>query len=216
MGIRIAMILLAWGLVTSVAARANEPLAVYTVNYPLQYFAQRIAADHAEVSFPAPPDVDPAFWMPDTETIQAYQRADLVLLNGAGYARWIKKASLPRLRQVNTSAAFEHAYIPVQKGVTHSHGHAGDHSQSGRAVTTWLDIYQAEQQAANWVSRLPTPCTSMPRDGVGVAWLPANGSIAGRATPVRRLDTAWDSLRSNILERLGNSLLDCVFNRTDL
>jgi zinc transport system substrate-binding protein len=129
------------------AANAADKLVVYTVNYTLQYFAQRIAADHAEVIFPAPPDVDPAFWMPDTETIQAYQQADLVLLNGAGYARWVKKASLPRLRQVNTSAAFEHAYIPVQKGVTHSHGPAGDHSHSGTAFTTWLDLYQAVQQA---------------------------------------------------------------------
>jgi zinc transport system substrate-binding protein len=129
------------------AVNAADKLTIYTVNYPLQYFAQRIAADHAEVIFPAPPDVDPAFWKPDTETIRAYQKADLVLLNGAGYASWVEKASLPRLRQVNTSVSFKDGYIAVQDGVTHSHGPAGDHSHSGTAFTTWLDLYQAVQQA---------------------------------------------------------------------
>jgi len=129
------------------SANAADKLTVYTVNYPLQYFAQRIAGDHAEVIFPAPPEVDPAFWKPDTETIRAYQKADLVLLNGAGYAGWVEKASLPRLRQVDTSASFKDGYIRVQEGVTHSHGPAGDHSHAGTAFTTWLDLYQAVQQA---------------------------------------------------------------------
>jgi len=129
------------------AVNAADKLTIYTVNYPLQYFAQRIAADHAEVIFPAPPNVDPAFWKPDSETIRAYQKADLVLLNGAGYAGWVEKASLPRLRQVNTSASFKDGYIALQDGVTHSHGPAGDHSHAGTAFTTWLDFYQAVQQA---------------------------------------------------------------------
>jgi len=129
------------------SVNAADKLSIYTVNYPLQYFAQRIAADHAEVIFPAPPDVDPAFWKLDTETIRAYQKADLVLLNGAGYAGWLEKASLPRLRQVNTSASFKDGYIAVQEGVTHSHGPTGDHSHPGTAFTTWLDLYQAVQQA---------------------------------------------------------------------
>ena len=35
------------------------PLTVYVVNYPLQYFAERIGGEHVEVVFPAPgPDRD--------------------------------------------------------------------------------------------------------------------------------------------------------------
>ena len=48
---------------------------VYTVNYPLAYFAERIGGDHVAVGFPAPADVDPAFWQPDDTTISAYQTA---------------------------------------------------------------------------------------------------------------------------------------------
>ena len=68
---------------------------LYVVNYPLKYFAERIAGDLADVALPVPKDVDPAFWMPDTETIGEYQEADLILLNGAGYAKWIQIVSLP-------------------------------------------------------------------------------------------------------------------------
>jgi zinc transport system substrate-binding protein len=83
-------------------ALAGDKLRVYTVNYPLAYFAERIAGDLATVIFPAPPNVDPAFWMPNAETIAAYQTADLILLNGADYAKWTAKVSLPRSRLVDT------------------------------------------------------------------------------------------------------------------
>ena len=128
-------------------ASAEQPLTIYTVNYPLQYFAQRIAGEHAQVIFPGPADADPAFWMPDTETIQRYQQADLILLNGAGYAKWTKYVSLPRLRSVDTSAGFQDRLIREQGGSSHSHGPGAEHSHAGIAFTTWLDFYQAVKQA---------------------------------------------------------------------
>lgn len=126
---------------------ANDGLTIYTVNYPLQYFAQRIAAGHARVEFPAPAGVDPAFWTPDTATIASYQKADLILLNGAGYAKWVYKNSLPRASQVDTSAAFKGGYIRIQDGMAHNPAPGSMHSRSGIASTTWLDFHQAVQQA---------------------------------------------------------------------
>jgi len=128
-------------------ALAAEKLTIYTVNYPLAYFAERLAGDLARVEFPAPPDVDPAFWMPDEDSVRAYQAADLVLLNGAGYAHWVDKVSLPSSRLVNTSRDFADLYIATTSGVSHSHGPGGEHSHSGTAFTTWLDLEQAARQA---------------------------------------------------------------------
>ena len=107
------------------------PPQVYTVNYPLAYFAERIAGDSVEVVFPVPPEVDPAFWSPDAETIADYQQADLVLLNGAGYAGWLQRATLSRSRLVDTSGALADQLIPSDDTLTHSHGPAGDHSHEG-------------------------------------------------------------------------------------
>ena len=129
------------------AAADDGPPVVYTVNYPLQYFAQRIAGDIVRVVFPAPADEDPAFWTPDAEIVAEYQAADLVLLNGAGYAKWTSRVSLPNSRLVNTSSGLEDQLVRVEGTVTHAHGPAGEHAHEGTAFTTWLDPTQAIQQA---------------------------------------------------------------------
>ena len=137
------------GLLVPSIAKGDQQgkLTVYVVNYPLKYFAQRIAGDHATVEFPAPPDGDPAFWIPDTQTIASYQQADLILLNGATYAKWADKVSLPQSKLVNTSAKFKDQYIILKGVVTHSHGPGGEHAHEGTAFTTWIDFDLASKQA---------------------------------------------------------------------
>ncbi len=132
---------------STAASGAAGKLTIYVVNYPLQYFAERIAGEHARVVFPAPTDVDPAYWMPDAKTISDYQQADLILLNGANYAKWVNKVSLPRFRMVNTSAAFKNQYIEADEILTHSHGSEGKHGHEALAFTTWIDFSLAAEQA---------------------------------------------------------------------
>lgn len=125
----------------------SDKLIVYVVNYPLKYFAERIAGDHARVVFPAPSEGDPADWMPAAETIAAYQKADLILLNGANYAKWVSKVSLPRSKMVDTSAKFKDRFITAEEVVTHSHGAEEAHAHESLAFTTWLDFDLAAKQA---------------------------------------------------------------------
>lgn len=122
-------------------------LVVYTVNYPLKYFAERIAGKHANVVFPTPRDVDPAFWTPNPDTILGYQSADLILLNGAGYAKWLNQVTLPQRKMVNTAAGFEGDFITIAGAVSHSHGPGDKHAHGATAFTTWLDFSQAALQA---------------------------------------------------------------------
>jgi zinc transport system substrate-binding protein len=117
-------------------------------NYPLQYFAQRIAGNLADVRFPMADDGDPAFWQPDAAAIGRYQSASTILVNGATYEKWLPSATLPEAKIVDTSAGFRDRYIQVEDAVTHSHGPEGEHSHAGTAFTTWLDFQQAEKQAA--------------------------------------------------------------------
>src|SRR5688500_10032420 len=79
---------------TSTIKPTGRPTIV-TVNYPLAYFAEQLAGKDAVVKFPAPPDEDPDYWQPDEESIEQYQNADLILLNGSDYAKWTKSVSLP-------------------------------------------------------------------------------------------------------------------------
>jgi zinc transport system substrate-binding protein len=117
------------------------------VNYPLKYFAERIGGDHVKVEFPVPADADPAYWNPDLADISAYQKADLILLNGAGYAKWVAKVSLPRSKLVDTSGKFKNRYISTKEVMTHSHGAGGEHAHEALAFTIWLDLTLAARQA---------------------------------------------------------------------
>lgn len=126
----------------------NAVPVIYTVNYPLAWMARALGGEAVQVVFPAPADVDPAFWQPDTDTVLAYQRADLVLLNGADYARWTASVSLPVNRLVDTSAAFAGQLLPAASGPVHSHGPGGEHSHGELAFTTWLDLQLARKQTA--------------------------------------------------------------------
>jgi len=130
-----------------VAAPAQQELSVLVVSHPLRYFAERIGGAQVRVDFPVPADVDPAYWSPEPETIAAYQNADLVLLNGAGYAGWVELASLSRSRLVDTSASFADRLIPLESGPAHSHGPEGEHTHAGYAFTTWLDPTLAAEHA---------------------------------------------------------------------
>ncbi|RLA49606.1 MAG: zinc ABC transporter substrate-binding protein [Gammaproteobacteria bacterium] len=125
---------------------AGRAPLIYTVNYPLAWMAQQLAGDAARVMFPAPAEDDPAFWQPDVATVLQYQQADLVLLNGANYARWVANVSLPASRLVDTSAAYREQLIAVDSDPVHSHGPAGEHSHGELAFTTWLDMGLAQLQ----------------------------------------------------------------------
>jgi zinc transport system substrate-binding protein len=134
-------------------------LIVYTVNYPLAYFAKRIGGDLVDVVLPVPAGIDPATWTPGPDTITNYQRADLILLSGAGYAAWVNHATLPMSKVVDTSAAFSDRWIALENNVTHSHGPEGEHAHAGWAFTTWLDpalaIEHARSIADAMVARRP-------------------------------------------------------------
>lgn len=129
------------------APAAGQRPAICVVNYPLRYFAERIGGDLVQVRLPAPAGEDPAYWEPDAAAIEACQNADLILLNGATYAKWVERASLPPSRLVDTSAAFKDQYIAIDAAVTHNHGPEGEHAHGGTAFTTWLDPALAARHA---------------------------------------------------------------------
>jgi putative ABC transport system permease protein len=131
--------------VASPSAGIRKRVAV--VNYPLAYFTRRIAGDRVEIIFPVPREEDPAFWKPREDDIRQYQQADLILLNGAEYAKWLPAAVLPLTRQMVTSRSFVDRYVKNGEVVTHSHGPQGMHSHGLIDFNTWMDPQQAALQA---------------------------------------------------------------------
>jgi len=128
-------------------ASSRKGGGIFVTSYPLEYLAERIAGDTLEIEFLAPPGIDPAFWMPGDEEVAALQAADLVLLNGATYEKWLDKVSLPSNKLVDTFAALGMTPLELPTTVTHSHGEAGEHSHRGTDFNTWLDPQLAKGQA---------------------------------------------------------------------
>ena len=120
---------------------------IYVVNYPLQYFAERIAGDQLRVEFPAPPTVDPAAWMPSAETIAEYQQAGLILLHGGTYAKWTATTSLPQSRVITTLPPSADHFPHIDGAIKHAHGPRGALTRARTATITWLDPTLAVAQA---------------------------------------------------------------------
>jgi len=131
----------------SETASQDQLLSVAVVNYPLAFFAERIGQDLVDILFPVPGGTDPAYWVPDKQGVTAFQSADIILLNGAGYAEWLNTVSLPGSKTVNTSQSISSRLLMEAEGVTHSHGLEGEHEHGNLAFTTWLDPRLAIEQA---------------------------------------------------------------------
>jgi zinc transport system substrate-binding protein len=121
------------------AGASDGKPVVLTSFYPTTYFATRIAGDRAEVRLPLPAGADPIYWKPSADAVAAYQAADLIVVNGAGFEKWIEQVSLPASRVVDTAAGFEEQWVRYEEETTHSHGPEGEHTHTGLDGHTWLD-----------------------------------------------------------------------------
>src|SRR5262245_27092626 len=135
-----------------VAPRAGRAVPeVWTSFYPTTYLTERIAGrlggDLVKVVCPMPQDADPAFWQPDAATLEGYQKADLVVVNGAHFEAWVETASLPTTRVVDTAAGFANRWIKLEGSLTHSHGPGPAHTHGGTDGHTWVDPLNAKEQA---------------------------------------------------------------------
>lgn len=177
------------------AARSGRP-QVYVANYPLKYFAERLAGNAVDVKFPAPGDEDPAFWQPDDAAISAYQSADLILMNGAAYSKWAEKVTLPQSKLVDTAASFKAQFIEIKADSTHSHGPGGEHSHSGTAFTTWIDLQQGIQQIQAVATALE-----------GVAGTGAKAAVQANLATLKKEMEALDQRLLAVGKRIANAPL---------
>lgn len=125
---------------------SKEKPLLFAANYPLYYICRLYAGDYIDLLWPFD-DEDPAFWEPDDSGIREVQKADLLILNGAGYDKWMEYSFIDQNRSVDSSAAFKTEYIENPGGSSHSHGEGSVHDHGSMAFTVWLDLSQYALQA---------------------------------------------------------------------
>ena len=112
------------------------PLQVVTTDWPSHYLVERIGGDSVNVRCLLPEGASADAWQPSGDEVAALSDADLIVTNGAGYAAWMKTASLPVTKVVETAGGLD---LLEEKGQTHSHGTEGEHSHGGLNAHTWMD-----------------------------------------------------------------------------
>lgn len=127
---------------------------IVVVNYPLEFIVNSLVGPEYKVLNPVPPDADPETWLPDDELAATIQKADLIIINGASFADWVKKLSLPRSKVLRTSLSIKDALITVPDFEVHSHGAEGAHSHAGTVAFFWLDPALMARQAEAIAERL--------------------------------------------------------------
>ena len=135
-------------------AAEESPRLVVVVNYPLQFIVESLVGPEFQIMNPVPPNENPETWLPGNATTQTIQQADLIVTNGADFADWVKKLSLPRSKVLRTSLAIKDALITVPDFEVHSHGAGGAHSHAGTVAFFWLDPRLMARQAEAIAERL--------------------------------------------------------------
>ncbi|WP_404408062.1 metal ABC transporter solute-binding protein, Zn/Mn family [Jeotgalibacillus malaysiensis] len=137
------------GEVSSADSAEADPLSIFTTVYPLQYFAERIAGDEAEVSSILPPGSDSHTYEPTSKDVMAIAEADIFLMNGAGlegYADSIAEAV--ETEDVRIAEATKD--IELSEGAhDHDHGDGHDHAHGDYDPHVWLDPARSIEMAEN-------------------------------------------------------------------
>ena len=122
----------------------QKKMTVIASFYPLYEFASRVAGDRAEVSSLGPAGIEPHDWEPTAEDMSRGRSADVLVINGAGFERWINDMNAKVI--ANTSEGIEFDYKEENETGDDEHGHEGGAAVVGVNPHVWLDPMLAKYQ----------------------------------------------------------------------
>lgn len=109
-----------------------EPLLVVTSIYPMQFFAERIAGERAEVFNLVPPGVEAHAFEPTPSDLRRLANANVIAMNGLEMEPWLERAIVALgndVKAIVVEAASEEGALPFVEDA-HDHGH-GDEEEEG-------------------------------------------------------------------------------------
>lgn len=150
---------------TPTQSETSGKFTIVAGNYPVYYYASRLAGDNADISLPVPADEDPAYWQPNAEAVKQMQQADLVVLNGATSEKWVTSVTIADSKIIDTATSFEDRFLMNEEGTTHSHGPGGEHTHGSTDFNVWLDMELAAMQAETVAEALKQ---NLPDEAAGI------------------------------------------------
>lgn len=87
-------------------AEGQSKITAITSFYPLYEFTKEIGGDKVDVSLLVPQSVEPHDWEPTIRDIQKIEQADLIIINGNGFERWVDKIDSSKVSIINSGRSF--------------------------------------------------------------------------------------------------------------
>jgi zinc transport system substrate-binding protein len=87
-------------------AEGQSKIAAITSFYPLYEFTKEIGGDKVDVSLLVPQGVEPHDWEPTIRDIQKIEQADLIIINGNGFEKWVDKIDSSKVSIINSGKSF--------------------------------------------------------------------------------------------------------------
>ena len=87
-------------------AEGQSKIAAITSFYPLYEFTKEIGGDKVDVSLLVPQGVEPHDWEPTIRDIQKIEQADLIIINGNGFEKWVDKIDSSKVSIINSGRSF--------------------------------------------------------------------------------------------------------------
>ncbi|RIW29696.1 zinc ABC transporter substrate-binding protein AdcA [Bacillus salacetis] len=130
-------------------ASPTDPVKIFTTVYPLQFFAERIAGEEAEVETILPPGSDSHTYEPTSKDVMRIAEADAFIMNGAGLEAYAEKiAEAAESEDVKVIEASDG--IELSEGSHgHDHGDGDDHDHGDYDPHVWLDPIRSVKLAEN-------------------------------------------------------------------
>ena len=87
-------------------AEGQSKIIAITSFYPLYEFTKEIGGDKVDVSLLVPQAVEPHDWEPTIRDIQKIEQADLIIINGNGFEKWVDKIDSSKVSIINSGRSF--------------------------------------------------------------------------------------------------------------
>lgn len=128
--------------------KADDAFIVYTSVFPMYSFTKAIAGEHADVRLLLPPNAEPHDWEPTPQDLVNLEKADLLVVNGAGMENWLSDIE-EALGAKMPSVIMTSDDLTLIEG--RAYDHDGEKEPEGKKETkmdphVWLSISNAQQQ----------------------------------------------------------------------
>lgn len=133
-----------WSIENTAPREEKDKISVLVSFYPLYEFSNAIGGEKVEVSLLVPEGIEPHDWEPAIDDLQMIKNSDLLVINGAGFEKWIEQA-----QHINKKIVIVDTSEGIQKISSSNENHDIEANELTYDPHYWLDPKLAQVQIRN-------------------------------------------------------------------